>query len=226
MYLDYLECPQCGKTYAGGQRIQTCECGSPLPVRYDLERVGAAVGRQALAARPASLWRYRELLPVHDNAHIISLGEGMTPLVRKPRLDRRLGFDNLFIKDEDIIPTGTFKARGAAVGGSCAREAGVYTLAMPTNGNAGGTWAANCAVAVTDAAILEAQAAIAAAEGNFVCPEGTATFAAALELRAQGWIQPEEEVVLLNTGTGLKYPQTVNADPPLLAPGDDLPVDG
>jgi threonine synthase len=83
-----------------------------------------------------------------------------------------------------------------------------------------------CAVAVTDAAILEAQGQIAAAEGNFVCPEGAATLAAARKLLSQGWIQPEEEVVLLNTGTGLKYPQTVEAHPPLLAPGDDLPVDG
>jgi threonine synthase len=308
----------------------------------------------------------------------------------------------LFIKDEGIIPTGTFKARGAAVGVSCAREVGVDTLAMPTNGNAGGAWAAycaaagircvivmpqdapaintkeiavtgadlflvdglisdagkivgravarhgwfdastlkepyriegkktmgleiaeqmgwrvpdvilyptgggvgiigiykalrelqalgwigakmprlvavqasgcapivkayearetasefwegaatcafgitvpkalgdflvleavyathGCAVAVTDAAILEAQGQIAAAEGNFVCPEGAATLAAARKLLSQGWIQPEEEVVLLNTGTGLKYPQTVEAHPPLLAPGDDLPVDG
>ena len=83
-----------------------------------------------------------------------------------------------------------------------------------------------CAVAVTDTAILDAQAQIAALEGNFVCPEGAATFAAARKLLAQGWIQPEEEVVLLNTGTGLKYPQTVQAEAPLLAPGDDLPVDG
>jgi threonine synthase len=370
-------------------------------VRYDLERIGAVLGKEDLLPRPASLWRYRELLPVREDTNIVSLGEGMTPLVRAPRLGRRFGFENLFIKDEGIIPTGTFKARGATVGVSCAKEVGVETLAMPTNGNAGGAWAAycaaagircvivmpqdapaintkeiavtgadlylvdglisdagqilgravarhgwfdastlkepyriegkktmgleiaeqmgwrvpdviiyptgggvgiigiykafqelqalgwigskmtrlvavqssgcapiakayearattsefwdnaatcafgitvpkalgdflvleavyaseGCAVAVTDTAILEAQAQIAAAEGNFVCPEGAATFAAARQLLEQGWIKPEEEVVLLNTGTGLKYPQTVQADPPRLTLGDDLPVD-
>ncbi len=162
MYVDRLECPTCRNAYESEKRIQLCECGSPLLVRYDLERVGTALDRQALTARPASLWRYRELLPVRDDGHIVSLGEGMTPLVWAPRLGGRFGFQNLYIKDE----------------------------------------------------------------GNFVCPEGAATFAAARELLAQGWIKPEEEVVLLNTGTGLKYPQTVQAEAPLLKPGDELPVDG
>ncbi len=400
MYVSHLECPRCTQIYDYGKRIQICTCGSPLLVRYDLDRVAAALNKNEMCGRPASLWRYRELLPVSDDAHIVSLGEGLTPLVRAPQLGHRFGFKNLFIKDEGIIPTGTFKARGAAVGVSCAREAGVDTLAMPTNGNAGGAWAAycaaagircvivmprdaplintkeiavtgadlflvdglisdagrivgravaqhgwfdastlkepfriegkktmgyeiaeqmgwrvpdviiyptgggvgiigifkaiqelqamgwigpkmprlvavqasgcapivsayearartsefwegaatcafgitvpkalgdflvleavyashGCAVAVTDDAILDAQAQIAMAEGNFVCPEGAATFAAARQLLAQGWIQPEEEVVLLNTGTGLKYPQTVEAEPVLLSPGDDLPV--
>ncbi len=194
MYVTHLECPQCANRYEGGRRIQVCDCGAPLLVRYDLERVDAVLDKDVLRGRAASLWRYRELLPVKESANIVSLGEGMTPLVRAPNLGRRFGFENLFIKDEGIIPTGTFKARGAAVGVSCAREVGVDTLAMPTNGNAGGAWAA--------------------------------TFTAARQLLETGWIKPEEEVVLLNTGTGLKYPQTVQFDPPLLRPGDDLPMDG
>ncbi len=147
MYVTHLECPQCANRYEGGRRIQVCDCGAPLLVRYDLERVDAVLDKDVLRGRAASLWRYRELLPVKESANIVSLGEGMTPLVRAPNLGRRFGFENLFIKDEGIIPTGTFKARGAAVGVSCAREVGVDTLAMPTNGNAGGAWAAYCAAA-------------------------------------------------------------------------------
>jgi threonine synthase len=80
-----------------------------------------------------------------------------------------------------------------------------------------------CGVAVTDEEILAAQQMLAAAEGVFVCPEGAATLAAAIRLAREAWISPEEQVVLLNTGTGLKYPETVPADAPLLQPGDRLP---
>ena len=98
-----------------------------------------------LAARPNSLWRYRELLPVRDAAHIVSMNEGMTPLIPLEKLGRELGLADLRLKDESPQPTGTFKARGASVGVSRAKELGVRTLAMPTNGNAGGAWAAYCA---------------------------------------------------------------------------------
>jgi len=398
MYVRHLECPKCGKTYDSEQRIQLCECGAPLLVRYDLEAVGKALTKEALLKRPATLWRYRELLPVKDDKNIVSLGEGMTPLCRFDNLGKAAGFKNLYIKDEGIIPTGTFKARGAAVGVSRAKELGIDILAMPTNGNAGGSWAAycaaagiravivmpkdapeinrkeiaitgadlylvdglisdagkivaravkefgwfdastlkepyriegkktmgleiaeqfgwrvpdvilyptgggvgiigiykalkelqemgwigekmprlvavqatgcapivkafdehkdasefwenaetcafgitvpkalgdflvlqaiydtnGCAIAVDDADTLKAQQEIAMAEGDFICPEGATTYAAAKQLLASGWIKPEDEVVLLNTGTGLKYPQTVESDPPLLAPSDDI----
>lgn len=398
MFVKHLECPKCAKTYDSEQRIQLCECGAPLIVRYELDKVKKALTKEALLGRPATLWRYRELLPVKDEKNIVSLGEGMTPLCRFDNLGKQAGFKNLFIKDEGIIPTGTFKARGATVGVSRAKELGIDILAMPTNGNAGGSWAAycaaagirsvivmpkdapainrkevgitgadlylvdglisdagkivaravekfgwfdastlkepyriegkktmgleiaeqmgwrvpdvilyptgggvgiigiykalkelqemgwigkkmprlvavqatgcapivkafdehkdasefwdnaetcafgitvpkalgdflvleaiydtkGCAVAIEDADTLKAQQEIARAEGNFICPEGATTYAAAKQLLASGWIKPEEEVVLLNTGTGLKYPQTVNIEPPLLAPTDDI----
>ena len=378
MFVKHLECPKCAKTYDSEQRIQLCECGAPLVVRYELDKVKKALTKEALLKRPATLWRYRELLPVKDEKNIVSLGEGMTPLCRFDNLGKQAGFKNLFIKDEGIIPTGTFKARGAAVGVSRAKELGIDILAMPTNGNAGGSWAAycaaagirsvivmpkdapainrkevgitgadlylvdglisdagkivaravekfgwfdastlkepyriegkktmgleiaeqmgwrvpdvilyptgggvgiigiykalkelqemgwigekmprlvavqatgcapivkafdehkdasefwdnaetcafgitvpkalgdflvleaiydtkGCAVAIDDADTLKAQQEIARAEGNFICPEGATTYAAAKQLLASGWIKPEEEVVLLNTGTG------------------------
>ena len=88
------------------------------------------------------LWRYHELLPVSDASRVVSLGEGMTPLLALPRLGQSIGVPGLRMKDEGLTPTGTFKARGAAVGVSRAAELGVTGVAMPTNGNAGAAWAA------------------------------------------------------------------------------------
>ena len=98
-----------------------------------------------LAARAPDLWRYHEMLPVTGPGQVVSLGEGMTPLLPVPRLGRALGVPRLLMKDESLIPTGTFKARGAAVGVSRAAELGAAGVAMPTNGNAGAAWAAYAA---------------------------------------------------------------------------------
>ena len=400
MYVSHLECPKCGKTYDSEQLVQLCDCGAPLLVRYDLDAVKKAFSKEKLAARPADLWRYRELLPVKDPRNIVTLGEGMTPLLKLNNLGPEVGMNNLYLKDEGIIPTGTFKARGAAVGVSRARELGIEVLAMPTNGNAGAAWAVycaaagiksvivmpedappiprgecaisgaalylvkglisdagkivakavadygwydastlkepyriegkktmglelaeqfdwevpdviiyptgggvgiigiykalrelqamgwisdkmprlvavqssgcapivkaweekqtesvfwenahtlafgitvpkalgdflvldaiyktgGCAVAVDDDQILIAEEMLASREGTFVCPEGAANLTAALKLQAAGWIKPNEKVVLLNTGSGLKYPETVNSEPLVLEPGDNLPA--
>jgi threonine synthase len=399
MYVSHLECPKCSATYESEQRIQLCRCGAPLLVRYDLKRAKRTFRKKALISRKENLWRYRELLPVKKEENVVFLGEGMTPLLPLKNLGSTLGISHLYLKDEGLIPTGTFKARGAAVGVSRAKELGIKVLAMPTNGNAGGSWAAycakagikavivmpkdapiinrkevaitgsalylvnglisdagkivgraigeygwydastlkepyriegkktmgleiveqlgwevpdviiyptgggvgiigiykglkelqeigwirekmprlvsvqstgcapivkaweekksestfwensntiafglnvpkalgdflilqalyetnGCAVAAADDEILSAQQVLATQEGVFCCPEGAATLSAAIQLTKSGWIKTGESVVLLNTGTGLKYPETVHTDPPLLQPEDRLP---
>jgi len=399
MYVSHLECPKCGASYESEKPVQLCQCGAPLLVRYDLKKVRENFRKDSLASRKADLWRYLELLPVKNEGNVVSLGEGMTPLLSLKNLGPELGLSNLYMKDEGLIPTGTFKARGAAVGASRAKELGIKVLAMPTIGNAGGAWAAycakagikavivmpkdapiihrkevaitgaslflvnglisdagrivnravteygwfdastlkepyriegkktmglelaeqfgwempdviiyptgggvgiigiykglkelqeigwvrgrmprlvavqstgcapivkaweegkkesvfwenartiafgltvpkalgdflvleavyntgGCAVAVEDDEILKAQQMLASREGVFVCPEGAATLSAAIKLSLSSWIRRDEKVVLLNTGTGLKYPETVKTGPPVLEPDDHLP---
>ena len=143
--LSHLQCPRCGLRHDADVLQGTCSCGSPLLARYDTEQVAAQVDRAEIVARAPDLWRYHELLPVRDAGHVVSLGEGMTPLIAMPTLGRELGVPGLLMKDEGLIPTGTFKARGAAVGVSRATEFGVAGVAMPTNGNAGASWAAYAA---------------------------------------------------------------------------------
>lgn len=392
--LHHLECSKTGTEYDADVVQGTSAAGVPLLARYDLERVAATVTREEIAGREPTLWRYHEVLPVRSPEKIVSLGEGMTPLLPMREFGRRVGVPGLRMKDEGLIPTGTFKARGAAVGVSRASELGVTGIAMPTNGNAGAAWAlyaaragmralitmpvgapaitraecqvsgaelylvdgligdagriagaavadragfqdvstlkepyrlegkktmgyeiveqlgwrtpdvilyptgggvgiigihkalcemrelgwiagdlprlvavqaAGCApivtafergatesepfpdprtvafgitvpkalgdflvldavratdgtaVAVTDEDLLAAQREVAAAEGAFVCPEGAACFAAVRRLREAGWLSGTENVIVLNTGTGVKYPETVPVDVPVLA---------
>ena len=144
-FLSHLECPRCGERLPADRPTNVCGCGSPLLCRYDLQAIGTSVDRGWIARRPADLWRYHELLPLRDHANRVTLGEGWTPMLAAPRLGSALGLDDLWIKDEGANPTGTFKARGAAVGVSRARELGIGVLAMPTAGNAGGAWAAYAA---------------------------------------------------------------------------------
>ncbi len=388
--LSHLECSRCSRVLEPGRIQGTCGCGGPLLARYDLGAVAAATGPARIAGRAPTIWRYHELLPAATQASVISLGEGMTPLLGLHRLGRELGLPRLAIKDESPLPTGTFKARGAAVGVTRAAELGAAGVAMPTNGNAGAAWAAYCAraglpcliamprqapaitaaeciaagaethlvdgligdagrlvaeevaarpgyqdvstlrepyriegkktigfeiaeqlgwrvpeviacpvgggvgliaigkalrelrelgwigpdlprlvavqaagcapvvaafehsertttpwpdprtaafgltvpaplggflvlseiratggtaVAVTDDELLAAQRRLAAAEGMWICPEGAAAVAAVARLREDGWLTAADEVVVLNTGTGLKYPETLPALP-------------
>jgi threonine synthase len=131
-----------------------CRCGSPLVARYDLLAAGKTFTRESLAAREPSLWRYSELLPLREPANRVSFGEQFTPVVPMRSLGEEIGLDRLFLKDEGLLPTGSFKARGAALGVSRARELGVRAFAMPTNGNAGGAWAAYGTRAGIDAYIV------------------------------------------------------------------------
>ncbi|MGI5229001.1 threonine synthase [Actinoallomurus sp. CA-142502] len=402
-FLSHLECSRTGERYDAGVLQGTSAAGAPLLARYDLGRVRDAVTPDDIARREPNLWRYHEVLPVRDPEHVISLGEGMTPLLPLPAYARRAGLNRLLMKDEGLIPTGTFKARGAAVGVSRAAELGVKGVAMPTNGNAGAAWAlyaaraglgsliampddapsitmAECqvagaelyrvdgligdagrlvgaavgerdgyqevstlkepyrlegkktmgyeiaeqlgwrmpdvilyptgggvgiigihkallelkelgwvtgdlphlvavqatgcapiveayengaeesapfpdartvafgitvpkalgdflvlravretggtAVAVTDEELLAAQVELAELEGAFICPEGAACFAALGRLRDAGHLDADDEVVVLNTGAGVKYPETVRVDVPLLAKDGRIPARG
>jgi threonine synthase len=402
-FLSHLECSRTGDRYDADVLQGTSKAGAPLLARYDLDRVRDAVTPRYIAGRPPTLWRYHEVLPVRDRKHVVSLGEGMTPLLPMAAYGRRAGLSRLLMKDEGLIPTGTFKARGAAVGVSRARELGVKGVAMPTNGNAGAAWAlyaaragmqsliampddappitmAECqvagaelyrvdgligdagrlvgaatgeregyqevstlkepyrlegkktmgyeiaeqlgwrmpdvilyptgggvgiigihkallelkelgwvrgdlprliavqaegcapiveayakgardsepfpgartvafgitvpkalgdflvldavyatggtAIAVGDEEILRAQAELAALEGAFICPEGAACFAALEPLRESGRLGAGEEIVVLNTGAGVKYPATVRVDVPLLARDGRIPGRG
>jgi threonine synthase len=399
--LSHLDCPRCGARHDADRVQGVCSCGSPLLARYDLPLIASQVSPRDIADRPADLWRYHELLPVRAAEHVVSLGEGMTPLLAMPKIGQALGVPNLLMKDEGLIPTGTFKARGAAVGISRAAELGVAAIAMPTNGNAGAAWSvyaaragmrslivmpvaapeitrAECvaagaelylvdgligdagrlvaaavkgrvgyqdvstlkepyriegkktmgleiaeqlgwrmpdvivyptgggvgiigiykalrelaelgwvtgdlprlvavqstgcapivaafqagapqsepwpdaktvafgitvpkalgdflildalyatggiAVAVTDEALLADQRAVSRLEGSFICPEGAACFTAVRQLRESGWLSESDEVVVLNTGTGLIYPDTVPSHAPVLAPSGSIPA--
>ncbi len=399
MFVNHLECPKCKATYNHHQLVQTCsQCKSPLLVKYDMIQIKNKLRKTDLAGRSFNLWRYKELLPIEDERNIVSLGEVITPLIPLKKLSPKTGISALWLKDEGMNPGGTFKSRGAAVGVTRAKELGVKTIAMPTNGNAGAAWAIysakagieahivmpvsaplitrnecavagaklalvdglisdagkivaraverngwmdastlkepyriegkktmgleiaeqlnwqvpdvilyptgggvgiigiykalvelqelgwigsklprlvavqatgcapiveawrgkkavsdfwnnastvafgitvpkalgdflvldalyktnGCAVAVSDEEILSSQSFLAQTEGLFICPEGAATLAAAGQLRKKGWIQAGESVVLLNTGSGIKYPDTVQVKVPTLKPDGDI----
>ena len=153
MNVSHLSCAACGQSYPPNRLYNLCrQCQKPLLVHYDLDRV--ALAPQQLADRPASLWRYREVLPVEHAENVVSLGEGWTPLLHAQRLGRQLGLSRLYIKDEALNPTASFKARGMAVAVSMAKELGVKKLAVPSAGNAAGALAAYAARAGLEAHIF------------------------------------------------------------------------
>jgi threonine synthase len=154
-FVSHLECSMTGERYEADRLHGLSRVGRPLLVRYDLEALGSAVSREAIAQRPTDLWRWRELLPVRHTASIVSLGEIETPLVPIPRS----GGPGAIVKDEGRLPTGSFKARGLVMAVAMARELGVTRIAMPTNGNAG--------------AALAAYAARCGIETVVLCPEET-----------------------------------------------------
>ncbi|MDR0762045.1 MAG: threonine synthase [Campylobacteraceae bacterium] len=400
MYVTHLECPKCKSIFNHRKVVQLCQnCAAPLLVRYDLKKIKNKFCKKKLKYRSYNLWRYKEFLPIEDEKNIVSLGEVITPLLKLKNFGSMLGFEQLYLKDEGLNPGGSFKSRGAAVGISKAKELGVKSFAMPTNGNAGAAWAIygakagieahivmpknaplitqnecavvgaklylvdglindagkivakaihqygimdastlkepyriegkktmgleiveqfgwkvpdvilyptgggvgligiykallelrkigiidtlprlvavqaqNCApiveacknkqkesvfwenaktvafgitvpkalgdflvleaiyktegtaVDVSDEEILKYQFLLAKNEGLFICPEGAATVAAAYKLLKNGWIKPKERVVLLNTGSGLKYPDTIRADFLLLKSDNSIKI--
>ena len=154
-FVTHLECANCGVHYAAGEIHNLCPaCQRPLWVRYDLDVVKAHFPREALADRPPTLWRYAELLPMRDDANIVSLGETMTPLLEAPRVAAHFCVRHLAVKDESRLPTGSFKARGMALAISKAHEFGITRVAAPTAGNAGGAMAAYAARAGMEAYVF------------------------------------------------------------------------
>jgi len=146
-----LVCSACPKKYDATIEQHLCTCGKPLLVRYDLKRAAKTLTLQNLASRPRTLWRYAEVLP-DDNP--VTLGEGMTPLVQAQRLGASLGLEHLYVKDEGLNPTGSFKARGMTAAVTRAKRLGAKALAAPTAGNAGGALAAYAAAAGLPAVIV------------------------------------------------------------------------
>ena len=137
-FVTHLECSMTGEIYPADEIHGLSRAGRPLLVRYDLPAIAAHLDRDALAARETDLWRWRELLPVRQAQHIVSLGEIETPLVPLPVS----GGANVLVKDEGRLPTGSFKARGLVMAVAMAKALGITRIAMPTNGNAGAALAA------------------------------------------------------------------------------------
>ncbi len=154
MFVTHLECSKTGKIYEANKIYNLSEVGKPLLVRYDLQAAAKTLTKDVLKGRVSSLWRYREVMPVIHNENIVSLGEGWTPLPHAKRLGALVGMSELFIKDEGLNPTGSFKARGQTAAISMAKELGVKKVAIPTAGNAGGAMSAYAAAAGLEAYVF------------------------------------------------------------------------
>ncbi len=153
-FLTHLECSICATRHEAGVIHNLCDCGGPLLVRYDLERAREEWDRGSLLDGSADMWRYAPMLPVRDMRHIVSMGEGWTPLIRTRRLGARIGAEDLWVKDEGMNPTGSFKARGLACAISMCSELGIRKTAIPSAGNAAGAMAAYAAAAGMEAHIF------------------------------------------------------------------------
>jgi threonine synthase len=153
-YVSDLTCSGCGRVFSVHDILTYCpDCQSPILVNYDLTEARRFVDRSEIHARLKGMWRWHELLPVLDPQNMVSLGEGDTALLRLPHLEKALGLENLFVKDESSNPTGSFKARGLSAAISKAKELGIKKVIIPTAGNAGGAMAAYAARADMQAMI-------------------------------------------------------------------------
>ncbi len=166
-----IVCSRCDNRFRLNQLLNLCSCGAPLLVRYDLEKASAALTKSSFQSRGANLWRYRELLPIEDDANVVSLGEGFTPLLEAKTLAQELSLRRVWIKDEAQNPTGSFKDRGLCLAVSRAKELAVKKIAIPSAGNAGGS--------------LSAYAARAGIEANVFMPKDTPA-ANQIEVRQYG----------------------------------------
>jgi threonine synthase len=154
-YFSHLECSvPCGAGPFDPHEIHhLCTCGMPLLARYDMD-AARVWKRESLADREASMWRYRELMPLFDGESPVSLGEGWTPMFHAKRLGETLGLERLFVKDESLNPTNSFKARGLCAAVTRASHLGARVLSIPTAGNAGNAMAAYAARAGLEAKVF------------------------------------------------------------------------
>ena len=154
-YLTNLQCTYCPLEFSADEPNRTCPaCGKVLYPRYDLKGAGKALKREDLKNRPANMWRYFEVMPVRDESNVVTLGEGFTPIFKAERLGADTGCSTLYIKDEGINPTGSFKARGLGAAVSKAKELGITRLTMPSAGNAAGAMTAYAAKAGMEAYVF------------------------------------------------------------------------
>ena len=154
-YLTHLECTYCLATFSADEPHRLCtECSKVLYPRYDLKSAGEALDPDNLKNRTTNMWRYFEVMPVRDEANVITLGEGFTPIFKTERLSQSIGTKELYIKDEGINPTASFKARGLGAAVSKAKELGITKLTMPSAGNAAGAMAAYAAKAGLEAYVF------------------------------------------------------------------------
>ena len=197
-FATHLECSKCGKHFSNRELQTFCpDCTAPLITRYDLATARQHLDRDAVRARPRGMWRWRELLPVDNPSNIVTLGEGDTPTLLLERLGESLGLTQLYLKDESLNPTASFKARGLGGAISKAKELGVERVIIPTAGNAGGAMAAYAARAGMRARIYMPkdtphanveESRMAGAEVIFV--DGVISDAAKLanaDAKAEGW---------------------------------------
>jgi threonine synthase len=152
-FVTHLECTRTHRRYDANELIGLSDDGAPLYVRYDLDRVRDALSHELIAARPAGMWAWRELLPLPLDRNPIDLGQIATPLIDAPQIARALGVRRVWVKDEAINPTGSFKSRGMSAAVTMAEHLGARSLAVPTQGNAGGALAAYAAAAGLEAHI-------------------------------------------------------------------------
>ena len=147
-FFSHLECSvPCGAPALDPREQHfLCACGAPLLARYDLD-AARCWSRDTLSRRAPNMWRYRELMPIFDGETPVTLGEGFTPLIHAPSLGQSVGLERLYIKDESLNPTNSFKARGQSAAITRAKYLGATTIALPTAGNAGNAAAAYAAAA-------------------------------------------------------------------------------
>jgi threonine synthase len=153
--ITHLECSLCGASYSHREPMRLCpDDGKPLFARYDLAVAARTMKPSNMAGRQANMWRYEEVMPVEHLTSVITLGEGYTPLMHAQRLGESLGMNALYIKDEGVNPTGSFKARGLSAAVSMAHQLGQMKLTMPSAGNAAGAMSAYAAKAGMEAHVF------------------------------------------------------------------------